>query len=997
MSIRRRWLLLLLVPLLVATPALTQALPTGTITGHISETEGLALPGVTVTVKSPALQGTRAAVTNVNGDYVVPNLPPGDYVVTFVMSGFQSVTRSLKVSAGQQIPLSARLSISAVAAETMVVAQSETVSQTAQAAATYSAELTNKLPTARTIQSAVLLAPGVTYSTVAANAPTISGGQSFDNNIMINGVNIQDNIRGQTSEWLVIPDAIQETTTMTSSVSAEYGRFTGGVINAITKQGGNSFSGTFRVTLNNDDWQAQTPIRRTYADKVVPTYEATVGGPFWKDRIWFFAAGRLQDNTLSAVTLAPKNESFNRTQNEKRWEAKLTVTPFTNHTFTGSYTDRIWDETNYFFTGLPLMEMEGTTYDRQLPSNLLSINYNGVLSSKLFVEAQYSAKRFTFENSGSRYNELIRGTPILVGDQGGGQMFGSIFCAVCPGAAEKRDNEDVLVKGTYFLSTKGLGSHNIVFGYDRFDSTRASNNWQSGSSWVLNATSSQFDGTNLYPVIDENSYFQYYPIFELTKGSSLVTHSVFVNDSWRLNESFSFNVGVRWDKNDATDAAGNKTANDDAFSPRLSATWDPSGNGRLRLSASYATYVGQLQEGIAGSGATMAGTPSSFYYYWYGDPINTNETGPWLTSAQVIEKMLAAIGVTRLNQLPNVSADQASVNGFSTIIKDPLSSPKVDEVVLGIGGSLFGNLTYRVDGVYRKFKDFYGVNRTVPNGTVTFAPTGDVLDLGYVINSNDLEREYRGLHTSLAWQKGPLSLAATWTFSRLYGNIIGETSGSGPVTAGLQEYPEFWNASWYAPKGHLPADQTHRVRFVGSYDLQLGPITITPGLIETLDTGTAYGAWSLTANYGGIASYPYVTNPGYAMPPNRVDYYFTPRDAYRTDTVTRTDLSLNLSGRIGPVEIYVQPQIWNVFNEEGVQTVNQSVSVGTSSSASASTGLKRWNPFTTAPIECPQGSSAAACSAMGANWRKGANFGKPTSATHYQIPQRFLVSLGVRF
>lgn len=71
-------LVLLALPLLVANIVAAQGLPTGTLAGRVAESEGLALPGVTVTVKSPALQGTRTAVTNVNGDYVVPNLPPGD-------------------------------------------------------------------------------------------------------------------------------------------------------------------------------------------------------------------------------------------------------------------------------------------------------------------------------------------------------------------------------------------------------------------------------------------------------------------------------------------------------------------------------------------------------------------------------------------------------------------------------------------------------------------------------------------------------------------------------------------------------------------------------------------------------------------------------------------------------------------------------------------------------------------------------------------------------
>ena len=145
------------------------------------------------------------------------------------------------------------------------------------------------------------------------------------------------------------------------------------------------------------------------------------------------------------------------------------------------------DEANNYFTTFPLLETNGTIYNRDEPAELFSINYNGVLTSNFFVEGHYSAKNFTFKNSGSSFNELIKGTPVMVLDRGNGQMFGSIFCAVCPGASELRNNKDWSVKGTGFFSTKDLGSHNVVFGYSNFSGVHTSNNWQSGSAWLLYA------------------------------------------------------------------------------------------------------------------------------------------------------------------------------------------------------------------------------------------------------------------------------------------------------------------------------------------------------------------------------------------------------------------------------------------------------------------------------------------------------------------------------
>ena len=236
-----------------------------------------------------------------------------------------------------------------------VAAQSETVSQTSQATTTYSADLMDKLPVARTMLSAVVLTPGVNQNG-PNGAVTVSGAMSYDSVFTVNGVNVQDNIRG-TPTNLFIEDAIQETSTMTSGVSAEYGRFTGGVVNAVTKRGGNSFSGSFRMTENNDDTKAETPIHTTYLDKWVPTYEGTLGGPIWKDTIWFFGAARYNNQETSAstnaVTPGGPTISFPQGNLNDRYEGKLTISPFPNHTLTGSY---IWTTThadNYYFTDAP--------------------------------------------------------------------------------------------------------------------------------------------------------------------------------------------------------------------------------------------------------------------------------------------------------------------------------------------------------------------------------------------------------------------------------------------------------------------------------------------------------------------------------------------------------------------------------------------------------------------------------------------------------------------
>ncbi len=1010
MSNKKFWLLLLVVPFLVATQVQAQGVPTGTINGRVSETEGLALPGVSVTAKSPALQGSRTAVTNVNGDYTVPNLPPGDYVISFVMSGFQPVTRNIKVSSSQSVPLNAKLSISSVAAEATVVAQSEAVSQTSQAATTYSADVMQKLPVARTILGSVVLTAGVNQNGPAGNI-TISGGQSFDNVFTVNGVNIQDNVRG-TPTNLFIEDAIQETTTMTSGVTAEFGRFTGGVINAVTKQGGNSFSGSFRATLNNDANKAQTPIPTVYTDTVVPTYEATLGGPIWKDRIWFFGAGRYNKQETSGATARinpPAGDgttiSIPQTNLNERVEGKLTITPFQSHTVTGSYTWITTQADNYYFPNLPILDTR-QTYNRETPSDLLSVNYNGVITSNFFIEAQYSAKKFEFVNSGGTDTTLVGGTAVSVPSLSYGMMWSPVFCGVC--SPETRDNNDFLVKGTYFLSSPKLGSHSIAFGYQNFGQQRLSNNYQSGSSWWMYPSSVIQQGADLYPVIDADSYFTYYPIPKLSQGSDLRTNSVFVNDSWRLNNKLSFNVGVRWDKNDATDSSGAVVADDSQFSPRLSVSYDVSGDGKFRVSASYARYVGQIQETIAGSGATSAGAPAAYYYAWTGKEYNTGTTRTG--TEQILREMFAGIGVTGTGQFPTKATPYGTVlPGVNLKIVNPLSSPNADEIALGFGGTLGSNFVYRFDAVRRDYNDFYTTQRDLTTGYVN-DDLGNKYNLGVFVNSNIPERNYTALNTSLAYRTGPLGVGGNWTWSHMLGTFVGEGAGGGPASSGILNYPEYQRASWSTPRGSLSQDQRHRIRVYGNYDFSLGPVMITPGVVQAVDTGTPYGASGLVnpSAYVNLGCADPGANPTncYVSEQTNSTYFFTSRDAYRTDTIYRTDLSLNLSAKIGPVELYVQPQVINLFNGQGVTfsnnatAINTSVFVGRSATANAQ-GLVRFDPFNATPIECPQGSSAATCKAMGANWQKNAAFGKPTSGSSaspsFQLPRTWLVTMGVRF
>lgn len=1009
-TLTRAIALALCVVCLLTTVAAWAQIPTGTVTGKVTS-DGQPLPGVSVTAKSPRLQGSRTVVTSGAGDYAIVNLPPGDYTLEFSISGFKTLTKPAVIAAAQSVSLDAAMSLTEITAEATVVAKGEQISETAMQSTTYTSDILNKLPVTRTLLSAVVLSPGV--NTNGPNgAVTISGGQSFDNNILVNGVNIQDNIRG-TPFNLFIEDAIQETTTSTSGISAEYGRFQGGVINTITKSGGNAFSGSYRMTLTNNAWAATNPapFNTPGAQSVTPTSEATLGGPIWKDHVWFFGALRYPKATSTATTLSspPASEvyppgstytppTYTFTDLEKRYEGKLTLTPFQNHTLTGSYIRIDREQTNTRFTPLAQFDLD-SVYNRSLPQELYTGNYNGVITDKFFVEAQYSQRKFTFVGDGSQFTDLVKGT--VMHDLGSGGYYNSpIFCAVCPGANEERNNEDFLIKGTYFLSTPSIGSHNIVLGFDDFAGKRLSNNYQSGSGYFISTTGAIFKGGDIFPVVDEGSYLGYYPIPNLASPSDNRTYSVFLNDAWKLNNNLSFNIGVRWDKNNAKDSRGAVTAKDSKFSPRLAVTFDPTATGKVRFNASYARYVGAIQETQTGA-ASSFGNPAYYDYYYEGPAINTDPTKPLLTRAQVLQAMFAWFGITAPGQFPKASIQPFAVGvpGVNTQIRDGLNSPHTDEITVGVAGNVGPTFNFRVDGVYRKASDFYATVTDRSTGTVQDA-LGNTFDLGIVQNVNDqLSRKYYGLNVQFAFRPfTALNLGGNWTWAHTYGNFVGETSGSGPVGAAITQYPEYKNIVWNAPNGDLSQDQRHRVRVFATFDLPVPKMVgnLSVSAIQSYDTGLPYGA------VGAVRSARYVTNPGYALPPSSVAYYFTSRDAFRTDNVSRTDFALNFSRNIGPLEIFMQPQVLNVFNNHAIASNESSLISTRVQDRTNNTRLSDFNPFTATPVEYDKSKNNGNCpnAASGpttANFCIPAAFGTASSANAYQLPRTFRVSFGVRF
>lgn len=972
---------------------------TGNLVGTVAAGDGSVLPGVTVTVSSPALQGTRNAVTGDTGGYSFAALPPGDYTVSFELAGMQTVTKKLRVNLAQTSRGDVELKPAAVSEAITVTASAPAALETTEVSANFSSDTIAELPTLnRTIATAALLAPGVNDAGPNKQI-VISGAQSFDNLFLVNGVVVNENLRGQPHD-LFIEDAVQETTILSGgAISAEYGHFTGGVVSTLTKSGGNDFTGSLRDSLRNDSWKAKTafPGEADHIDDISSTYEGTFGGRILRDRLWFFGAGRKEKTSLSQETVETRIPYANLTD-QKRYELKLTgqVTP--KHNLVVSYLNV--DTTNPGNIFGNVVDLRSLT-TRVAEQELQALHYSGILADNLLLEGQYSEMKNVFI-SGATSLDRIEGT--LLRENGTSfRAWSPTFCGVC--RPKERNNKSAQLKASYFLSTKSLGQHSIVAGYDDFHQLRIEDNYQSGSNYRLwGDFDFKSNGELIFRANPANGLVAYHPLLEESKGSDFQVNAFFVNDKWDLNNHFAFNVGIRYDKANGENQSKVKTVSDTAVSPRIGINYDLRGDGAHRFSASYAKYASKVDQG-PGDATSFGGRYASYYWDYRGpaiNPVGTPES-QLVATPEVIRQMFAWFdaqgGITNTSLINSVSFP-----GYTARIGENLTAPSMDEFSVGYGAQIGTRGYVRADVIRREWNDFYILRRDLTTGKVKLpAPSTASVDQGVIETGNgDLERNYTGIQTQASYRfTDRFSLGGNYTWSKLRGNIEGEQYNNATVLAGCNGgaavpgtdsglcAPEYQAFERNHPVGYLEADMRHRASIWAQYNLPTSFGRFNFSVLEKYHSGLPYsatGAIDIRANATTLPNG--VVNPGYITPPSRVWYYFSDRGELRVDDITSTNVAVNYeSPAFGRVRFFVQTDVINLFNESKVEypstargpVVNATVNVRRTTAS-----LHAFNPFTTTPVE-------------GVHWSKPANFGKPTNREAYQDPREYRISFGVRF
>ncbi|HEV7765245.1 MAG TPA: carboxypeptidase regulatory-like domain-containing protein [Thermoanaerobaculia bacterium] len=966
---------------------------------------GQALAGVTVTIASPRLQGIRTTETGPSGGYLFPALPPGEYQVVFRREGFLPPSADVSLRLSQ--PAHVDVEMYTYSPDTItVMAPNPSVLESPQVSTSLPLAMIERLPIQRNQLATAQLAPGVTANAVSNGQLQISGGPGYDNLVLVNGVVVTENTRGQMRP-MYVEDAIQETTVLTGAISAEFGRFSGGVVSTITKSGGNELDASLRDSLSSPRWSAQTPAGEARESSLSHVWEGTLGGFMLRDRLWFFTAGRWAKNDTARQTIAvpafanPASTagpaiSYVEGNDQKRYEGKLTAQLASSHNVTGSYFAIDTQGGNVRFNNNVYDEASLTTRDD--PESLVGIRYDGMLAANAMPEGQYSSRKFA-DRTGGFATDLIGGTVLLDRSNNNTRFHSPTLCGACD--VEERDNDDWQLRGRAFFDS-GAGAHDLVAGLDRFTESRYANNHQSGSDFSLFVTRVQWSNGALYPVITPTnangggSFIRWNPILVAARENELRTDSAFVNDVWSPGRRWQISTGIRWDRNHAVDADGVVSSNDRKFSPRLSAQFDIRGDGHQRISASYAEYASHIADSIASSNQA-AGNAASIDFAYRGPAINdrnlTTSTADVLRA--VFDYFNSTQGGTDNRAANNLRANGTrTIPGFATYFDGTLASPYVREVTLGYGTQLGHSGGYvRADLIHRDWRDFYAASVTTATQRAN-TPLGIPVDLTLLRNSDNVKREYRALQLQAHWAMNKrIDIGAHYTLATLRGNDDGESPTSGAV-ANIDPalyYPEFFAYEQGTSVGSLPGDQRHRLRAWAGSSFEVWRARLSATLLHNFDSALPYsiaGPINLTRYTGAPA------NPGYAVIPNGL-YYFSGRGALRADDIHSTDLALRTSIRTGALEWFAQGDLLNAFNRDGIADPQR---LGTTvSTAATSAAFLPFDPARETPVECPRGTAAAACTAMGAHYQLATNFGEPLNDLAYQRPRTVRLSLGIRF
>lgn len=792
---------LLALLLIALPPAYSQSKNTGAIVGTTLDEENAPLPGVTVTISSPNLMGTRTAITGADGSFRFPALPPGNYAVTTELPGFTTVRReNVRVSTTVRLTIDFTLQLATLKEEVTVIAEAPTVDikSSETASVTLGDDLLRNIPFSNFAMDIVDLAPGIT-SGVAYGASE-STGISYQ----LDGVDVSDPDGG--SAWVFIdPHIIEEAKIMGIGAPAEYGNFTGIIFNLITKSGGNEFSGHFETdfqgkisdapkglwgTENNQAYIDDFPDLTSSSRKLYE-FGAHLGGPIQKDKIWFYL-GAHYFRQMDYVTGFPEPVDYKMPRVFMKINAQLTPS-------TSIMTFYEFDSYNGINRGAASDVSPEATVNQESPDHVGNFNLTHILNSKTFLDlkgAFFVGYYYLEPEVGRDINSHWNDTDLWLHESSGYYYQAD--------RARYQANTSI----THYAEDFIHGNHDFKFGVEfEYGKTRNRNGYTGPNYWRY--VDLYGDGPFGYTY---NGPYLAYQYEGYDTSTSYMRVEEFAQDSWKVSDRLNLNFGIRLSHLRGTvKGVSGAVYSNSRIAPRIGFAYDILGDKTTILKGHY----GQFTEAMLSSYHDRV-NPASAYsdyvgYYFLPSP-GDNQWHEWFKIQPGIYSL------------------------------DPdLKHPYMNQFTASIERELFRDASISATYIYRDWKNLIGPIDKVaiwspvviadpenPATTYTIYEQTNPDEHEYLIKnlkegdpgigSNTPYRRYWGFEFmfnkrfSNKWQ-----LLASYVYSKAYGtmdNGFADDIGWG----GSVESPNFWiNAD-----GNSTNDPTHMLKLQGTYVFPFG-------------------------------------------------------------------------------------------------------------------------------------------------------------------------------
>ncbi|MFC1853074.1 TonB-dependent receptor domain-containing protein [candidate division CSSED10-310 bacterium] len=558
------------------------------------------LTGATIVVESPSLMGKRGSITDERGYFRLVFLPPGHYTVTVQLAGFATVNRSdVTVSLGRTTSLHFTLKPCPVSESIEVTAASPLIDmKTATTGGTITQRDFSRLPIKRTYQDIAALFAGVDnslgdFDLTMSGSPSMLDSSGAENNYIIDGFTTTDPYNGTSGTDLTF-NFIEDVEIKTGGYEAEYGRATGGIINVITRSGGNVYSGNLITYFNTYDMIGSGKYgtyRGKTSDRVLNQHYdigVDLGGYLVKDKLWFFLAynpsfdenkwhfnqgetrrGELITNHFAAKltwSIGPRYRLvFSAFGDPSRYEGCDLSNPVPNRWFIGADPK--------FVAGA-----DESAYQKiiQRGSQNYILNYTGIVTDSLVVEVSlgYRNQRDSSEPALDEGNDIQRNfrwdDPTDYGfadhlEYTNGYVAGGV--GIIHDLTSIRKMFDV--RSTWYRT-----GHTLKAGL---------NYEQNGMDFNL-----EFSGGKLFSYAPEHYELQTMSVRETTET---INTALFVQDNWQVNDYLIIDLGLRYEIQElkACDGSTAFTISDN-IAPRIGLSWDVMNNNKSKVFASYGRF-----------------------------------------------------------------------------------------------------------------------------------------------------------------------------------------------------------------------------------------------------------------------------------------------------------------------------------------------------------------------------------------------------------------------